>query len=472
MTTGEAIVFLKIDWVDPTILYYHLSEPKEEVRAHPDNLCYCTAVGQVLAFSLIVLGSLGQRHNHEQRDREVAVNSLKRWNVYLDAILRSIKTDKQKTPPCTIGYVPTTYEKVDRTPRVFNVRNARRRLTYERDRPPDILDRSQNSESSDDESQTQSPVTPSLARSTHPARGVNGGGDNGSGGSKGGNERHNQQGPIRGNDTRDSHLHQYCTQKCLLGLVEGTCLDDNCSNVASHQRQKSGNHHPVTHSEWLQLLKEQFRRTLDDGMMPLGKQGAGGALFQVTLLGYDYTFVSKGTDPEFVQDLEHESTVYRRLGPLQGVSVSVALGSIDLRDNSQIYYYDFRARIVYMMLLSWGGQSLDSLTNFDSKEDNLGQELVQSVRELHSMGVAHTDVRMPNMLWNQENGRLMMIDFERALLMDSPRLPLAEVMPNKRIRTLPRTEPGKLPASSSFDASYKQQAKRNDILAAESIFIF
>ncbi|KAF9785671.1 hypothetical protein IL306_004728, partial [Fusarium sp. DS 682] len=46
LTTGEAIVFLKVDWEEPETLYYHLAEPGPEVSAHPNNLHICTAVGQ------------------------------------------------------------------------------------------------------------------------------------------------------------------------------------------------------------------------------------------------------------------------------------------------------------------------------------------------------------------------------------------------------------------------------------------
>lgn len=45
LTTGEAIVFLKVDWDEPETLYYHLAEPGPEVSAHPNNLQICTAVG-------------------------------------------------------------------------------------------------------------------------------------------------------------------------------------------------------------------------------------------------------------------------------------------------------------------------------------------------------------------------------------------------------------------------------------------
>jgi hypothetical protein len=45
LTTGEAIVFLKIDWDEPKTLYYYLAEPGPEVSAHPNNLHIYSAVG-------------------------------------------------------------------------------------------------------------------------------------------------------------------------------------------------------------------------------------------------------------------------------------------------------------------------------------------------------------------------------------------------------------------------------------------
>lgn len=129
-----------------------------------------------------------------------------------------------------------------------------------------------------------------------------------------------------------------------------------------------------------------------------------------------------------MEDLEQEATVYHRLQPLQGVCVPVFLGKVDLRDISRTYYYDFRVRVVYMMFLSWAGDSLDMAT-LDAE-----RELLRSVRRLHTMGVAHTDVRRPNALWSWETRRVMMIDFERAVLMEPPRVPLAKLVPNKRAR--------------------------------------
>lgn len=106
-----------------------------------------------------------------------------------------------------------------------------------------------------------------------------------------------------GSDTQGSSRRQYCTQKCLLGLVKGSLLDKKCPNITFHRGQKSSSYHPVDYTKWLQLLKEQLRRTLGDGVVRLEKQGARGVLFQVTLLMHGYTFVSKGTVQEFTEDL-------------------------------------------------------------------------------------------------------------------------------------------------------------------------
>ena len=59
LTMGEEIVFLKIDWADPTILYYHLAEPgPDEVRRRdPPGQLSAGDVGDVLAARL--LGHLG-----------------------------------------------------------------------------------------------------------------------------------------------------------------------------------------------------------------------------------------------------------------------------------------------------------------------------------------------------------------------------------------------------------------------------
>ncbi|KAJ4176646.1 hypothetical protein NW767_015375 [Fusarium falciforme] len=85
--------------------------------------------------------------------------------------------------------------------------------------------------------------------------------------------------------------------------------------------------------------------------MKLGKHGARGALFKVTLLAYGYTFVCKGTVQAFIRDLEHEAAVHKRLERIQGVNVPVFLGAVDLRSLKRVYYYDHRVYIAHDILI-------------------------------------------------------------------------------------------------------------------------
>lgn len=237
--------------------------------------------------------------------------------------------------------------------------------------------------------------------------------------------------------------------------------------VALHRGRSGGDHHPVDYAEWLRLLSEQLRRSLDEGVARLGKQGARGVLFQVTLLKQGYTFVGKGTVPEFVVDLEHEAAVYHRLQPVQGVCVPVFMGAVDLRDLERVYYYDLRVRVVYLMFLSWAGDSLDGAEALEAMGKDPGREVLRSVRGLHANGVAHTDVRRRNVLWCRETRRAMMIDFERAVLMDPPRLPLAQVVPNKRARI---PQPLGVVKAAGEANSEGRRHWLDDISAAKSIF--
>ncbi|KAJ4176114.1 hypothetical protein NW767_015555 [Fusarium falciforme] len=195
------------------------------------------------------------------------------------------------------------------------------------------------------------------------------------------------------------------------------------NNHRSHCRGPSRTcaRHPIDHAKFLELLWEQLERSLDDGITPLGHGGARGVLFQVTLLAYGYTFVSKGTVQAFVKDLEHEAAVYQRLQPIQGRHVPVFLGAIDLQSMNRTYYYDHRVYVIHMTFLSWGGDDL----NLTGTGEQLEVAAVRSLRAMHQQGVIHGDVRRANMLFNAEINGVMMIDFERALLLEPPRRPLA-----------------------------------------------
>jgi hypothetical protein len=400
LTTGEAFVFLKIDWNHPNVLYYHLAEPGEEVRAHSDNSRHCTAVSQVLAFALLALASA----SNGQGARQGATGYMRTWNNDIESILHAIPASERKQTPPPSAFVPRNYKHVDRSPYLLRKGKIQGSSTC---RPEDPgADEMQSPESSEEDSHIpDTPIQPKrrpLPRATKLPRRAGGSGSSASGGQS----------------------RPYCTQACLLGLLSGGYFDENCPNVSIHRKGQSHRSHLITHNTWLRLLREQLARTLDDNVEPLWKQGARGIMFKVTLEAYGYTVIAKGTVLAFLKDLQHEAVVYQRLQHLQGICVPVFLGSVDLK---QPYYYDFQVRVIHMMFLSWGGERIGDCIAEDTRQER-SQELVRSVHAIHSTGVIHGDIREPNALWNIERGQVMLIDFERAVLVSPPqRMPLLSV---------------------------------------------
>jgi hypothetical protein len=96
----------------------------------------------------------------------------------------------------------------------------------------------------------------------------------------------------------------------LLGLVRKRPLDDACPNVGAHRAHGTGNHHALGRKSLMKLMLRQLAQDPDNGCEPLGKQGARGALFRLTLEWYRYTFVVKGTMTAFIAKLKHKGLVY------------------------------------------------------------------------------------------------------------------------------------------------------------------
>ncbi|ROT38489.1 hypothetical protein SODALDRAFT_333083 [Sodiomyces alkalinus F11] len=380
MTTGEATVFLKIDWDTPETLYYHLAEPGPEVTAHVEYMQSSSAVGQYLAFTLMALVNRGERGAPGQDIRDRAMVDLKRWTEDFETTLRSIPDGERQAPESSSSWAPTTYGDVDRSPSVPRGGGGRRpprrqprRWRGEGDEHEKYAIRRDQPDSSSDESGMRPPDTPSPAERRR---------------------RREQQGqgsetePRRKGAARD---RQYCTQACLLGLVGGSPLDPRCPNIESHRYPDSARHAHTRHP---------LRQSLDAGITKLGRHGARGVLFKVTLLAYGYTFICKGTVQAFIRDLEHEAAVYKRLKPVQGIHVPVFLGAVDLRPLKRVYYYDHRVYIVHMTFLSWGGDDVDKIE----------RKLLESLRAIHEEGVVHRDT-----------DTVMLVDFE------------PQMVPNKQV---------------------------------------
>jgi hypothetical protein len=458
LTTGEAIVFLKIDWDTPGTLFYHLAEPISEVTAcrsylaeagpevaaHPTNSYLYTAVCQYLAFTLMAVGPPGNTlQSRPQEDRRRAIQGLRRWAEDFETTLRSIP-EAERVPPTSASYAPSIRFSVGPLP--FSLRKKARRRNAGDEHPGDksVRNGSNDEPTDDDESSPRMPDSPSPSdpRSHGHTQVVRG------------SKRAQDQRP-RGGGERS---RQYCTQKCLLGLVKNGRLDTDCPNIMLHQQGVQGLQHPVSHKEFLRLLYEQLEKSLDDGIVRLGLQGARGVLFQVTLLAYGYTFVSKATATAFVPDFQHEERVYQLLDQEQGVNVPVFLGTVDLREMDKTYYYDHRVYIKYMMFLSWGGTTDDSVT---------AGEVKRCLGAIHRAGVIHSDVRWANVLRDPQTRKVMMIDFERAVV-KPVRRPLDEVVPNKRVWTHEENREGG--KERSRGETRQRIGFHDDILAVDAEF--
>ena len=93
----------------------------------------------------------------------------------------------------------------------------------------------------------------------------------------------------------------------------------------------------------------------------------------------------------------------------------------------------------------------------------------RALRAVHQLGVVHADVRAANVLQNPMTDQMMLIDFERALLMDPPRVPLGQVASNKRKWNSEKDEKIK----PSYECSTRRQEQNpffEDIANAKGMF--
>ncbi|KAG6125759.1 hypothetical protein E4U28_000838 [Claviceps purpurea] len=364
LNTGEVIVFLYVDPKKPRTLQYHVLQPLQDIHAEGDEKenAFMSVLGQYLAFTIMVLKG---HYEPGQEERLRILDSLPRWN----------------SPDS--GYVPEDEN------------------SFSGSSSPEVEGASGGSSSPEDgQGASDSP------------------GDSGGQSVQSERDTTNQ---LCGGKDHCALDRPYCTQRCLLGLVQGDFLDSMCPNVTLHCQGKADEagyckRHPVNHSDWLGLLWAQFKHSIDEGIVFLGIFGAKGWCFKITLLAYGYTFVGKGAVPANVKSLQHESNIYKQLEPIQGSHVPVFLGAIDLRKMNKHYWVDFRVHVVHFMFLSWGGHHVeqDEMVKLEIPRSRLIEEAEQAMDSVHEKGVIHQDVRWENVLFNPETKGVMVIDFERS----------------------------------------------------------
>jgi hypothetical protein len=410
LTTGEAFIFLHIKEAEPHTLYYHLAEPNAEAEAHDEaDILLCrTAVSQALTCCLLALASKPRSQNWRSHTLETAYRAV----IDYEAILRQIPAEeKARTPPPSV--FRARIHPFERSPIMLRPRKSRKARSSCGSVDIKVYEDPQNPSSSSDESSDIE--TPSKPR-THTAQ------------SRTGSSHAINISQAEESDVRQ---RQYCTQACLSGLVRRRPLDEACPNVSAHRAYQAGHHHLLDQKTLAQLMFCQLAQNPDHGCEPIGKQGARGALFRLTLESYGYTFVAKGTVMAFEADLKHEALVYQHLSEVQGKLIPVYLGSISLAGP---YFLDLGVRIVHMLLMSWAGEQVHKTSILDLGRD-IDKETALVVAELRYHGVEHNDVRPPNVLWNSEGGNIMLIDFERSEILKRVSS-LWEISPNLKRRRL------------------------------------
>lgn len=403
IVTGEAIVFLWIKADDSNTLYYYLAEPDKEVQVD-DGLSFkhpLTAIGQLVSFCIMALRS--ERRNELWRNR--SIQRAQTWSEDWAKILRNIPPEERKLDPPPSAFTARRYAINERSPYYLRKRKPK---SYISGCSPE--DEPTCNEHDDGGEPPEGPGGGPESINT-PSKG-----ESISRGKRGNGRRGMQSWSSTGNQ------RQYCTQGCLLGLVLGSALDDSCPNAHLHRRGKKGLKHLLSKQQFGAMVQRQLAMTLDRNCKDLKIQGSRGALFRITLASHGYTFVGKGTRDVFVPDLMHEGRMYDRLRCIQGKLIPVYLGNIDL-DRP---WLDLGVRIIYMLLMSWGGERIDKVKGVR----NFETEIMRFESKIARMGVQHKDIRPPNMLWNQESNGVMFIDLERAT--EIRRIALQELPVNRK----------------------------------------
>uniref|UniRef100_A0A093URP4 Putative cell division control protein 7 like 2 n=1 Tax=Talaromyces marneffei PM1 TaxID=1077442 RepID=A0A093URP4_TALMA len=410
ISTGEAYIFLQIPYEeDPSIVRYYLSVPKEDVGdttgwagdVNDDNRLHLTAVGQLLAFTLRALRTSPRDLNW----RNWAAERLKTWEMVYDDLLEEIE---EKDIPASEYKPPLSRTEYCRQSPVKTRSTSARVMSC---RPSQESQLSSHEDDADDD--RWAPSTPSRAPrdSRFPQ-------SQGTAATTRISTR-SQQSASKGKSRK------YCTQQCLCGLRSKGPLDRKCPNASEHGTDR----HQLNTAMLIKLLDRQLSEEPDPnkelGCESLHIHGTRGALFKITLWSHGYTFVGKGVPIDFIKCAKREEMMYSHLRAIQGQFVPIVFGGLNLR---RPFPYDGIAMMVHLTLMSYVGRNLARQREID--ETRLIAQAETSLRAIHDLGVLHSDPIPGNMIWNEENQRVMFIDFERAQY--QKRIPLGSITANQK----------------------------------------
>ncbi|KAE8379847.1 hypothetical protein BDV26DRAFT_280049 [Aspergillus bertholletiae] len=328
ITNGLALVFLHIQYHDPSTLYYYLCEPNMEIDQDDAEIFQAplTAISRVLCFCLMSF----QSQARGQAWRNAARSQLHMWQTSFDHTYSQIPIEELREAPPDSEYA--------------------------------------GSESAGSRYRLYLPLQCTAEQASHASSLPSG----------------NLTGSIPHSGKYQPRTARFCTQRCLLGLQQREELDVFCPNFHLHGQGQEGDRHCI---DGKQLI-------LTTNCTAFGDCGFYGAVFKITCGAYGYTVVGKGTMSQRWKDRA------------QGVAVPVFLGAIDLK---MTFFRHGAGEIRHMLLMAWGGNGISKGGRL-----NLYDQISRSKREVRELGVMHEDLRLESMLWNDEVGRVMIIDFHRS----------------------------------------------------------
>jgi len=234
--TGEAFVFIKIA-DDPSTVYYYLSTRTKTLEQVNDR--HRTAVAQVLAF---ILHSLAVRQ--PDQSWHDAADKLDVWNVEYDDILQKIppteRKDRNPTP-----YKAGRWKSFTQSP--IGTRSRCRPVSgptgSEDDSPPPPSPSDRRSQQAKDKGKKRDERVSSAKKGKQSC-------------AKRGEQSDAKRGGKSGAKKSEKVTSlQYCTQKCLRGLLTRGALDGRCPNVEEHRRKARGqDRHAISPPTFLRLM--------------------------------------------------------------------------------------------------------------------------------------------------------------------------------------------------------------------------
>ncbi|KAJ6016354.1 hypothetical protein N7540_010945 [Penicillium herquei] len=426
VTNGLVRVLLRVPHNEPTTLYYYFCDPHSEVDLTGDITSHLskTSVARVLCLCLMAFRSPIRGQEWRNRWRP----DLHTWHTAFEIsseALQQIPHSDSTNPEFPSPDSGSSYELPSSSP-LPSPSDGRRVPTRSQSKcaPWETRPRSQSPNSSGSDTNQPaghkrriSQVTPSPSSRLS----------------------NRQQESNRDKDHSRRRAAQFCTQRCLLGLQTGEPLDELCPNLNHHREgQNDLSQHPISVEDLMISLKSQLDENIDR-CIPLGRCGSYGAPFKLTCMKYGYTVIGKGTTSGLWKEVSREAQVYQVLRKAQASAVPVFLGTIDL---AKIYFLHGAGQIRHMLVMGWGGESTAKM----DLTQRLHREIHKSNKEIKALGIIHDDLRLDNILWSEELGRALIIDFHRSTLRRRPakqrpgavkrRLCQAEAADVKRVRVL------------------------------------